>query len=167
VRAQEGEGEMRAEGAEGERDPLFREGGSRAGPSLPAVPLLFCVWWRRKDVEIQLRGRVLRLETATTNTKARKHENTKHSLDSSLAHRALPFESQLPFELTFEEVLVGRGRVDLIVGNEIVVELKAVDRLRDIHFAQLKSYLRATGLRVGLIFNFNAPTLAIRRMVLD
>jgi len=85
----------------------------------------------------------------------------------SLAHRALPFESQFSFEVTFEEIGVGRGRIDLVVANEIVVELKAVERLRDIHFAQLKSYLRATGLRVGLLFNFNAPTLTVRRMVLD
>jgi GxxExxY protein len=62
---------------------------------------------------------------------------------------------------------VGRSRVDLIVAGEIVVELKAVNGLRDIHFAQLKSYLRATRLRVGLLFNFNAPTLVIKRMVLD
>jgi GxxExxY protein len=85
----------------------------------------------------------------------------------SLTHRALPFVSQLSFELNFETVRVGSGRIDLVVANEIVVELKAVERLRDIHFAQLKSYLRATGLRVGLLFNFNAPTLTIRRMVLD
>jgi len=39
--------------------------------------------------------------------------------------------------------------------------------LRDIHFAQLKSYLRTTRLRVGPLFNFNAPTLSIKRMVLD
>jgi GxxExxY protein len=85
----------------------------------------------------------------------------------SLAHRALPFESQLSFELSFETVRVGSGRIDLVVANEIVVELKAVERLRDIHFAQLRSYLRATGLRIGLLFNFNAPTLTVRRMVLD
>ena len=84
-----------------------------------------------------------------------------------LAHRALPFESQLSFELSFETVRVGSGRIDLVVANEIVVELKAVERLRDIHFAQLKSYLRATGLRIGLLFNFNAPTLTVRRMVFD
>jgi GxxExxY protein len=95
-------------------------------------------------------------------------ESTYHSaMRVSLAHRALPFESELAFEIAFEEVLVGRARIDLIVANEIVVELKAVNRLRDIHFAQLKSYLRATRLRVGLLFNFNAPTLTIRRMVLD
>lgn len=95
-------------------------------------------------------------------------ESTYHAaMRVSLAHRALPFESELAFEIIFEEVLVGRARIDLIVANEIVVELKAVDRLRDVHYAQLKSYLRATRLRVGLLFNFNAPTLAIKRMVLD
>ena len=95
-------------------------------------------------------------------------ESTYHAaMRVSLAHRALPFESQRPYHINFESVMVGRARVDLIVAGQIVVELKAVDRLRDIHFAQLKSYLRATRLRVGLLFNFNAPTLTIKRMVLD
>ena len=94
-------------------------------------------------------------------------ESTYHAaMRVSLTHRALPFESQLPFDIGFEGVVVGRARVDLIVADEIVVELKAVDRFRDVHFAQLKSYLRATSLRLGLLFNFNAPTLTIRRMVL-
>lgn len=95
-------------------------------------------------------------------------ESTYHAaMRVSLVHRALPFDSQSPFEITFEEVLVGRGRIDLIVANEIVVELKAVEKLRDVHYAQLRSYLRATRLRVGLLFNFNAPTLMIKRMILD
>jgi GxxExxY protein len=95
-------------------------------------------------------------------------ESTYHAaMQVSLAHRAVPFESQLPFDISFESVLVARARIDLIVAGEIVVELKAVDRLRGVHFAQLKSYLRATRLRVGLLFNFNAPTLTIKRMVLD
>jgi GxxExxY protein len=46
------------------------------------------------------------------------------------------------------------------------VELKAVEALEKIHFAQVKSYLKATGLRVGLLLNFNAPTLVIKRIVL-
>ncbi len=85
----------------------------------------------------------------------------------SLAHRAIPFESQRPVEIGFEGVVVGRGRIDLVVANQIVVELKAVESLRDLHFAQLKSYLRATHLRVGLLFNFNSSTLTTKRMVLD
>jgi GxxExxY protein len=95
-------------------------------------------------------------------------ESTYHSaFRVSLTHRSLPFESQLPFEIRFENVVIARARIDLIVGGEIVVELKAVDHLRDVHFAQLKSYLRATRRRVGLLFNFNSPTLTVRRMVLD
>jgi len=65
----------------------------------------------------------------------------------------------------FEGEVVGRARIDLVVANQIVLELKAVDSLRDIHFVQLKSYLRATRLQVGLLFNFNASTLTIRRIV--
>jgi PD-(D/E)XK nuclease superfamily protein len=67
----------------------------------------------------------------------------------------------------FEEAPVGQGRMDLIVAKQIVVELKAVGRLRDVHYAQLKSYLRATSHRVGLLFNFNAPTLTTKRMLVD
>lgn len=85
----------------------------------------------------------------------------------SLAHRAIPFDSELPVNIGFEGVVVGQARIDLIAGNQIVVELKAVREFREIHFAQLKSYLRATNLHIGLLFNFNAPTLGIRRMVLD
>lgn len=90
-----------------------------------------------------------------------------NALRVALTHRAIPFDSQLPVGIGFEGVLVGTARIDLIVRNEIVVELKAVRELRDVHFAQLKSYLRATRLRVGLLLNFNARTLHIRRMVLD
>ena len=56
--------------------------------------------------------------------------------------------------------------MDLVVANEIVVELKAVESLKDIHFAQVKSYLKATGLKVGLLFNFNSPTLLVKRIVM-
>ena len=56
--------------------------------------------------------------------------------------------------------------LDLVVELQIVVELKAVKALEEIHFAQVKSYLKATGLRVGLLMNFNAPTLVIKRVVL-
>jgi GxxExxY protein len=95
-------------------------------------------------------------------------ESTYHeAMRVSLDHRGLPFQSQATFDIEFEGVTVGYARVDLIIGNQMIVELKSVDRLRDVHYAQLKSYLRATSLHVGLLFNFNAPTLTIRRMVLD
>ena len=83
----------------------------------------------------------------------------------SLTHRSIPFESQYPVDVYFEGDVVGRARIDLVVANQVILELKAVECLRDVHFVQLKSYLRATRLRVGLLFNFNASTLTIKRIV--
>jgi len=60
---------------------------------------------------------------------------------------------------------VGTYRLDLIVENEIVVELKAVKELADIHFAQIESYLRATGLKIGLLINFAKSVLEVKRVV--
>ncbi|RIK82525.1 MAG: GxxExxY protein, partial [Planctomycetota bacterium] len=62
---------------------------------------------------------------------------------------------------------VGIQRLDLVVAGEVVVELKAIKALEDVHFAQVKSYLKAARLHVGLLFNFNAPTLVVKRIVLD
>ena len=84
----------------------------------------------------------------------------------SLTHRGVPFEAQVPVDISFEGEFVGRARIDLIAGQHIVLELKAVERLHDIHFAQLKSYLRATRLHVGLLLNFHSPTLTIKRVLL-
>jgi GxxExxY protein len=95
-------------------------------------------------------------------------ESIYHSaMRVSLAHRSIPFESQLPVDIYFENEVVGRARIDLVAGNQVILELKAVERLRDVHFVQLKSYLRATHLHVGLLFNFNASTLVIKRIVQD
>lgn len=56
-------------------------------------------------------------------------------------------------------------RLDLIIENKIIVELKAVKEFNDIHFAQLRSYLKATNLKIGLLLNFAKPTLEIKRIM--
>jgi GxxExxY protein len=95
-------------------------------------------------------------------------ESVYHSaMRVSLAHRAISFESQLPVDITFEGVPVGGARIDLVIARQIVLELKSVDRLHDIHFVQLRSYLRAAHLHLGLLLNFNSPTLTIRRVIVD
>ena len=68
-------------------------------------------------------------------------------------------------QIEYLGVPVGLHRLDLLVQNEVIVELKAVKELADIHFAQLRSYLKATGLKVGLLLNFSKPTLEVRRVV--
>jgi len=83
-----------------------------------------------------------------------------------LAKRGLPFEFQKEVRVFYDGQDVGLHRLDLILQGESVVELKAIKALEDLHFAQVRSYLKATGLQVGLLLNFNAPTLVIKRIVL-
>ncbi len=90
----------------------------------------------------------------------------ENALKVALARRRIVFECQKAVAVFYEGVEVGEHRLDFIVCNELVLELKAVKALEDIHFAQLRSYLKATGLHVGLLMNFNARTLVVKRVVL-
>jgi GxxExxY protein len=89
----------------------------------------------------------------------------KRAMMVALTHRVIKFEHEKEVRIIFEDEEVGLHRLDLVVGAEIIVELKALKALEEIHFAQLKSYLTATGLRVGLLFNFNSPRLTVKRVV--
>jgi GxxExxY protein len=77
----------------------------------------------------------------------------------------LSFESQKEIHIKYHGIEIGTHRLDLVVEGKIVVELKAVKEFSDIHYAQLRSYLKATGLKVGLLLNFAKPTLHIKRVV--
>jgi GxxExxY protein len=90
----------------------------------------------------------------------------QRAMEVALRHREIPFQNQKEIHIFFEGEDLGIHRLDLVVGDEIVVELKAVKALEDIHFAQVKSYLKATGLHVGLLLNFNSPTSLVKRVVL-
>jgi len=71
--------------------------------------------------------------------------------------------------VTYKAVRLDCGyRVDVVVENAVILELKTVERLIPVHEAQLLTYLRLSGLRTGLLLNFNSPVLrdGIRRMVL-
>jgi GxxExxY protein len=88
------------------------------------------------------------------------------AMEVALQHRGIAFQRQKEVHVYFEEVDVGLQRLDLVVEEQIILELKAVKCLEEIHYAQLRSYLKATRLRIGLLLNFNAPTLVIKRVVL-
>jgi GxxExxY protein len=83
-----------------------------------------------------------------------------------LSEQRLRYESQKEVKIEYLGVEVGVHRVDLVVEDKIIVELKAVRELTDAHFAQILSYLKATGLKVGLLLNFSRPTLEARRAVM-
>ena len=84
-----------------------------------------------------------------------------------LVERGLKFERQKLLPVVYREVTIEAGyRLDLLVEGRVVVEIKAVDRTEPIHKAQLLSYLRLSGCKVGLLINFNVRLLkdGIKRM---
>jgi GxxExxY protein len=89
----------------------------------------------------------------------------QRAMEVALQHRGIAFDKQNDILIFFEEEEVGTHKLDLMVGAQIVVELKAVKAFEDIHYAQLKSYLKATDLHVGLLLNFNATKLIVKRVV--
>jgi GxxExxY protein len=86
-----------------------------------------------------------------------------------LSIRNLPFRQQVEIPVAYKGVKLDCGyRIDLIVSEKVVVELKAVQEILPVHEAQLLTYLQLSHLRVGLLLNFNAAVLkdGIRRRVL-
>lgn len=72
---------------------------------------------------------------------------------------------QKEIKVKFDEHLIGFQRVDLMVENKVIIELKAVSEINNIHKAQLLSYLKAAEKEVGLILNFAKPIIEIKRIV--
>ena len=89
----------------------------------------------------------------------------EEALKLELSNNKLKFECQKEIKIKYFGKEIGSHRLDLIIESKIILELKAVKEFNDIHFAQLRSYLKATQLKVGLLLNFAKPTLEIRRIV--
>jgi GxxExxY protein len=88
---------------------------------------------------------------------------------SEFALQEIPFEQERPLPLEYKGVHVDCGyRLDFVVAGKVVVELKAVEALLPVHEAQLLTYMKLTGCKVGLLINFNVSVLkhGIKRMVL-
>jgi GxxExxY protein len=88
----------------------------------------------------------------------------EEALGIELRALGIDFERQKPVPIFYRAQPIGEHRVDLLVERSIVVELKATSELEKIHFAVLRSYLKALGLSDGLLFNFAATRLTIKRV---
>jgi len=77
----------------------------------------------------------------------------------------LAFESQKPLSVRYRGAVVGEYVADFVVGERLIVELKALVALGRQHEAQLMNYLKASGVSAGLLLNFGSPRLGVRRMV--
>jgi GxxExxY protein len=82
-----------------------------------------------------------------------------------LRKRGVSVVSQLEISVLYEGAEVGLHRLDLVVEDAVVVELKAIKNLEDVHFAIVRSYLRAAGKKHALLLNFAKPTLEIKRVI--
>lgn len=86
-----------------------------------------------------------------------------------LTLRGIPFRRQVELPVVYKGIRLDCGyRIDLIVDEKIVLEIKAIEKLLPVHEAQLLTYLRLTGLRVGLLINFNSAVIRnsiIRRVL--
>ncbi len=81
--------------------------------------------------------------------------------------RKVSVRQQVPLAISYKGIELVEARLDLLIDDRLVVELKAIDSLSAIHTAQLLSYLKAGGFQLGLLINFNVPVLrqGLRRVI--
>lgn len=90
-------------------------------------------------------------------------------LDFELRKRGFPVVRQVSLPIKYESVTLDAGlRMDMVVDDLVVVEIKAVEQLHPLHTAQLLTYLKLSGKRLGFLINFNVPLIrdGIKRVVL-
>jgi GxxExxY protein len=83
----------------------------------------------------------------------------ERALERELKLRGIAYSRQHRFEVNYKGEVIGTGEVDFVVEGKVIVEIKAVEKLAPVHVAQVISYLRALGLRLGLLINFNTDLL--------
>ena len=89
--------------------------------------------------------------------------------EEALAHefglRGIPIKRQEAITVVYKDQVVGIHRLDLIVDGKIILELKAVSEVTDVFKQQVPSYLKASGLRLGILVNFGTPRVEYTRIV--
>jgi GxxExxY protein len=78
---------------------------------------------------------------------------------------ALPFLNEVELPIFYDNVEVGKRRVDFLVENKVIFEIKAVSELTDTHLAQALNYLETLNLEIGLLINFGSKSLEVKRII--
>ena len=89
----------------------------------------------------------------------------QRALAIEMSKHRLSFQRELEMPIFYDEQQIGTRRVDFLVEDKVMVELKAVTELEDVHLAQAINYLEAYKLEVGLLLNFGAKSLEYRRLI--
>jgi len=89
----------------------------------------------------------------------------QRALAIEMAEQGLTFQRELEMQIYYRAQKIGTRRVDFLVEDKVMVELKAVTVLDDVHLAQVINYLEAYALEIGLLINFGAKSLEFRRVI--
>lgn len=89
----------------------------------------------------------------------------QRALQIEMELQGLPFSREHEMDIFYKGVLIGQRRVDFFVAERVMVEIKAVISLQDVHLAQAINYLEAYGLGVGLLINFGSKSLEFKRLM--
>ena len=82
-----------------------------------------------------------------------------------LKRSPLKFEREKEIEIRYKNIKLGYEKVDFIIEGKVILELKTVSEIQEIHKAQMLSYLKASNCKIGLILNFAKPILEIKRVI--
>ena len=102
------------------------------------------------------------------------HQRMRNGYQELIYHRcliiefrkiALSFLNEIELPIFYDEIEIGKRRVDFLVEHKVVVEIKAQSELTDTHLAQALNYLEALNLEIGLLINFGSKSLEIRRLI--
>jgi len=78
----------------------------------------------------------------------------------------IPARQQAPANVYFQGKVIGQYFADILVDGKVMLELKTVDAITNVHIAQILNYLRATGIKLGLVLNFAKPKFEYKRLIL-
>src|SRR4051812_44169051 len=87
-----------------------------------------------------------------------------NALKIELAHQEVSFRDEVEIPIFYRGIVVGTRRVDFVIGNLLMVEIKACSELLDVHLAQAINYLEASDFEIGLLINFGSSKLQIKRL---
>ena len=79
--------------------------------------------------------------------------------------RSVPTKAELEVRVAYKDLIVGKHRLDMVVEDRVIIELKAAVGITDIHIAQALSYMKATGLEIAIIINFGQDSLVWKRLI--
>ena len=89
----------------------------------------------------------------------------QRALEIEFNKEGLKFEREKEMDIFYENTLIGNRRVDFLVDGDVMVELKAITKLEDVNVAQLINYIEAYKVKIGLLINFGAKSLEVKRYI--